>query len=220
MVDGVLYLWALQRGTAACMVKDHGRTWNWSPWKFSTSFGCPTFLNFGQNYAGARDGSVYVFSHDGNGATTGRPDGAGPCTEGSTCGPRILCEFFMRIDDRKEPIWSDDIGRRDAVFRNPGECYRNGITYNASLKRYCDARLTPTAPIPRECVLKGDSASMTPGAMGAVDDCLFDGALGCRSGRDQQLSDEVDERRRQDALPGLFGRRPLFGPQATLRTAE
>ena len=39
-------------------------TWEWSDWTFTTSFGCPTFLNFGRNYAGARDDYVYVYSHD------------------------------------------------------------------------------------------------------------------------------------------------------------
>ena len=29
-----------------------------------TSFGCPTFLNFGKNYAGARDGFIYLYSPD------------------------------------------------------------------------------------------------------------------------------------------------------------
>ena len=38
--------------------------------KFTTSFGCPTFLNFGKNYAGARDDFVYVYSHDSDSAYT------------------------------------------------------------------------------------------------------------------------------------------------------
>ena len=31
---------------------DRGVTWTWADWKLTTSFGCPTFLNFGPNYDG------------------------------------------------------------------------------------------------------------------------------------------------------------------------
>ena len=55
-VEGVLYLWTRNAGNAQlAWSKDHGKTWQWADWKFTTSFGCPTFLNFGKNYAGARD---------------------------------------------------------------------------------------------------------------------------------------------------------------------
>ena len=37
-------------------------------WRFTASFGCPTFLNYGRNYEGARDGFVYVYSHDSDSA--------------------------------------------------------------------------------------------------------------------------------------------------------
>ncbi|MGH7225222.1 MAG: serine hydrolase, partial [Gemmataceae bacterium] len=64
-VEGVLYLWTRNAGNARlAWSKDHGKTWEWADWKLTTSFGFPTFLNFGKNYAGARDGFVYVYSHD------------------------------------------------------------------------------------------------------------------------------------------------------------
>src|SRR5262249_29735692 len=64
-VEGVLYLGARNAGNAQlAWSKDHGKTWQWADWKFTTSFGCPTFLNFGKNYAGAHDEFVYVYSHD------------------------------------------------------------------------------------------------------------------------------------------------------------
>ena len=45
--------------------KDRGATWEWSEdWRFGDRFGCPTFLNFGRNYAGARDEFVYLYSPD------------------------------------------------------------------------------------------------------------------------------------------------------------
>ena len=35
-----------------------------SDWRFTTSFGCPTFVNYGRNYDGAPDNYVYVVSFD------------------------------------------------------------------------------------------------------------------------------------------------------------
>lgn len=60
MVNGVLYLWVRNAGNAQlAWSEDHGQSWRWGDWRFTTRFGCPTFLNFGRNYAGARDESVY-----------------------------------------------------------------------------------------------------------------------------------------------------------------
>ncbi len=39
-------------------------SWTWSDWNFDNGVGCPTFLNFGRNYADARDEFVYVYSQD------------------------------------------------------------------------------------------------------------------------------------------------------------
>ena len=69
MVDGVLYMWVRNAGNSQLAWSgDYGRTWSWSTWKFTTSFGSPTFLNFGKNYEGARDGYVYVYSPDNDNA--------------------------------------------------------------------------------------------------------------------------------------------------------
>ena len=55
MVDGVLYMWARNAGNAQlAWSNDHAKTWTWSDWKFTTSFGHPAFLNFGRNYQGAQ----------------------------------------------------------------------------------------------------------------------------------------------------------------------
>ena len=65
MVDGVLYVWVRNAGNSQlAWSMDHAQTWTWADWRFETSFGCPTFLNFGKDYAGARDGYVYVYSPD------------------------------------------------------------------------------------------------------------------------------------------------------------
>jgi len=59
MVDGVLYMLVRNTGNSQlAWSTDHGKSWTWSDWKFTTSFGAPTFLNFGRNYSGARDDFV------------------------------------------------------------------------------------------------------------------------------------------------------------------
>ena len=69
MVDDVLYLWlfhADERGGQAQLAisEDHAATWTLIDWKFE-EFGLCAFINFGRNYAGARDNYVYTVTHDG-----------------------------------------------------------------------------------------------------------------------------------------------------------
>ncbi|HZW34194.1 MAG TPA: serine hydrolase, partial [Isosphaeraceae bacterium] len=137
MVDGILYLWVRNAGNAQlAWSADHGRTWTWADWKFTTGFGCPTFLNFGPNYAGARDDSVYVYSHDADSAY--RP--ADRVTLARVPKDRIRergsYEFFTGRGPDGRPLWSREIRARGAVFTNPGKCYRVTVSYDAGLKRY------------------------------------------------------------------------------------
>ncbi len=65
MVDGVLYLWVRNVGNAQLLwSRDRGKTWQWG-FKMAEGFGSPAFLNFGRDYAGARDRFVYTYSQDG-----------------------------------------------------------------------------------------------------------------------------------------------------------
>jgi hypothetical protein len=68
MVAGTLYMLVRNTGNAQlAWSEDHGRTWQWG-FHFTRSFGSPAFLNFGRNYAGARDKYVYLYSQDGDSA--------------------------------------------------------------------------------------------------------------------------------------------------------
>ena len=70
-VDGVLYMLIRNVGNSqVAWSDDHAVTWHWCDWRFGTSFGAPTFLNFGANYAGRLDNFVYVYSHDNDSAYT------------------------------------------------------------------------------------------------------------------------------------------------------
>ena len=136
-VDGVLYMLVRNVGNSQiAWSADHGKTWTWCDWKFRISFGCPTFLNFGKNYGGARDEFVYIYSPDRDSAY--KP--ADRMVMARVRKDRIIeqggYEFFKGLDSKSHPVWTKDIRERGAVFINPGKCYRSGISYNAGLKRY------------------------------------------------------------------------------------
>ena len=144
MVDGVLYMWARNAGNARiAWSKDHARTWEWAGWTFATSFGCPTFLNFGRNYAGARDDFVYVYSHDHGDAYTPADRMVLARVPRGRIKDRGAYEFFEGCDTRNQPIWTADIAHRGAVFTHEGKCYRSGISYDAGLKRYLWCQILP-----------------------------------------------------------------------------
>ncbi len=136
MVDGVLYL--LVRNVDNSQIvwsKDHGRTWHWCEWKFEESFGCPTFLNYGRNYAGARDGYVYLYSPDSDSAYHRADCMVLARVPRTRILDRHAYEFFVsRVGD--EAVWSRDIRQRGSVFEHPGGCYRSSVVYHPRLRRY------------------------------------------------------------------------------------
>ena len=143
MVDGVLYLWARNAGNSQlAWSADRGRNWTWSDWRFETSFGAPTFLSFGKNYAGARDGFVYVYSHDADSAYTPADRMVLARVPGNRIRERAAYEFFERLH-MGQPIWTRDIARRGSVFTHKGNCYRSGISYDAGLRRYLWSQTLP-----------------------------------------------------------------------------
>lgn len=139
MAGGVLYM--LVRNTDNSQLawsRDHGQTWTWSDWKFTTSFGYPVFLNFGRNYAGARDGYVYIYSQDIDNAYRRADQMVLARAPLEKITNRAAYEFFAGTDGQGElkPRWTPDVRRRAGVFENPGACYRCSVSYHAGLKRY------------------------------------------------------------------------------------
>jgi len=144
MVSGVLYLWVRNAGNSQlAWSDDHGRTWRWCDWKFTTSFGCPTFLNFGRDYAGARDGFVYVYSPDSDSAYTAADGMVLARVPKGRITQRDAYEFYKGRDEQGSPLWTRDVARREAVFRHAGKCYRSGISYSAGLRRYLWCQTLP-----------------------------------------------------------------------------
>ena len=146
MVDGVLYMWVRNAGNSQlAWSKDYGKTWAWSTWKFTTSFGCPTFLNFGKNNEGARDEYVYMYSPDNDNAYLPADRIVLTRVPKGRITNRDAYEFFNGIDAKGNPLWAIDITRRQGVFTHKGQSFRPSVSYHAPSKRYL---LTQTLPAP------------------------------------------------------------------------
>lgn len=149
MVDGTLYMLVRNAGNAQiAFSRDHGVTWRWSDWKFTTSFGCPTFLNFGPNYQNARDDYIYIYSPDSEDAYTPADRMVLARVPKKDLLNPACYEYFVKLDENRNPIWTPNIEQRGAVFVHPGRCYRSGITYNPGLKRYIWYQVYPESEHP------------------------------------------------------------------------
>jgi hypothetical protein len=144
MVDGVLHMWVRNAGNSQlAWSKDRGVTWTWADWKWTTSFGAPTFLNFGRNYAGARDAFVYVYSMDSDSAYDASDRMVLARVPKDRIPDRKAYEFFVALDAGGAPRWTKSLEERGAVLEHPGRCYRSGVTYNAALRRYLWCQVLP-----------------------------------------------------------------------------
>ncbi|HEY1342127.1 MAG TPA: serine hydrolase [Bryobacteraceae bacterium] len=136
MIDGVLYLWVRNVGNAQLLwSRDHGKTWEWG-FKFETGFGSPAFLNFGRNYAGARDSFVYTYSQDGPSAYESDNAVALARAPKDRVRDRSAWEFFERLDPAGQPVWTRDIALRGSVFEYPANCQRVDAVYDPGIRRY------------------------------------------------------------------------------------
>jgi hypothetical protein len=143
MVGGILYLFVRNykvagnwRHSRLAWSGDHGRTWTWADWHFLTTFGCPEFVQFGPNYAGARDDYVYVVSQDGDSAYDFDPDIVLARVPRDHVAERAAYTFFAGMDERGGPRWDREIARRQPIFTDPRGTQRIGMTYNRALDRY------------------------------------------------------------------------------------
>ena len=156
MVDGVLYLLARNLDNARlAWSRDHGATWSWADWSFTTSFGAPTFLNFGRNYAGARDDFVYIYSPDRDNAYDAADRMVLARVPKDRLSQPAAYEYFVALGAKGQPEWSRDIARRGAVFTHRGNCYRGGVTYNAALRRYLWCQILPHSTHPQGMRFQG-----------------------------------------------------------------
>ena len=149
-VDGVLYLWlghADQKGSGAQLAwsRDQAQTWEFAEWTFA-EFGLVGFINFGRDYAGARDEFVYCYSHDGPAADTPADRFVLMRVAKDRLRERDAWEFFVKADDAGQPQWSRNMAQRGGVFANPDSCLRSAMTYHPGLKRYLWWQQIPQPP--------------------------------------------------------------------------
>jgi CubicO group peptidase (beta-lactamase class C family) len=154
MIDGILYLWvrnANGRGEESLLKwsPDRGLTWKECDWRFAEGFGCPTFLNYGRNYKGARDNYVYIYSFDEKSAYKPSDWMVLARVPKNRVTERGEYEFFSHTDIEGNPVWEKEIGKRGPVFIHPAMCYRSGITFNAGLKRYLWCQVHPHSSHPQ-----------------------------------------------------------------------
>jgi CubicO group peptidase (beta-lactamase class C family) len=136
-VKGVLYLWARNAGNSQlAWSSDHGRTWTWADWKFTNSFGCPTFVNFGRDYEGNRDGYVYVLSPEANDAYSVADGFVLARVPVGRIRERAAYEFFAGGNAENSARWTGEIAGRRPVLTRPSSCYRAGVAFNVPLKRF------------------------------------------------------------------------------------
>lgn len=157
-VNGVLYLWVAPQPnphlatSQIAFSKDQGVTWTLADWKFEFADGLtvPTFINFGRDYAGARDRYVYSYYIQpvwGPGVakkTTAHTfDVHAPGRLHLSRVPqdaildRTRYEFFAGLDASGQPTWSKDLAAKKPVFADPsGVGWNLSVTYNPGLKRY------------------------------------------------------------------------------------
>lgn len=136
MVDGTLYMWTRNpRNAQLAWSDDHARTWHWE-FRLEESFGSPAFLQFGKNYAGARDSFVYTYSQDGPSAYEPSDGLVLARVPKGRILQREAYEFFSHLDAAGQPSWTSDIRRRGHVFTFPGHCQRVGAVYHPHCRRY------------------------------------------------------------------------------------
>jgi hypothetical protein len=157
-VSGVLYLWlghADNRGGQAQLAwsSDHAKTWEFADWRFA-ELGLVGSINYGRDYAGARDDYVYAYSHNGSRADTPTDHFVLLRAPRDKLRQRSAWEFLQSVGDQGQPVWTADIERRGAVFKHAGACLRSAMTYSTGLKRYLWWQQIPAAEGARD---RGDT---------------------------------------------------------------
>ena len=156
-VDGVLWMWVAAQparhmeSSAIAWSHDHGAHWQLADWNitFEDRLSVPTFLNFGQDYQGARDGFVYSYYIEptwGPGSMPKTAHGFEVHKPGrihlsrvpqTSIADRDKHEFFVGLDDGGNPTWSREESKRKPVFEDAkGVGWNVSVVFHPGLRRY------------------------------------------------------------------------------------
>jgi len=142
-VNGKLYMAVTEQGSffrqKICESTNHGATWNCTGWVFDYPGGMwssMSFLQFGQDYQGARDNYVYVYTHmDGSSAPRNNILLGRVAKENVM--DRNSYEFFTGLDGNNNPTWSSNINDSVPTFSDPNSVgFGRNIMYHPTLDRY------------------------------------------------------------------------------------
>ena len=139
-LDDGIYLWvrnADRKGAQSQLARstDGQRTWTWCDWCFE-EFGHIAFVNYGQNYEGARDNFVYMVPHDNPSAYETADHFVLMRAPKDKLMDRTAYQFYQGPGANGEVLWTNDVKQRQPVFTNPGQCRRSSVSYNAGIGRY------------------------------------------------------------------------------------
>jgi hypothetical protein len=154
-VDGSLYMWRCGDGSLATAYlfqrlyrsTNQGQSWQetgveytQSSFSGSRGFYCPTFLQYGKDYQGARDSYVYMYAPELK-SSSWEVQKPGEITlmrvPRSGLSSRSQYEYFAGLDGGGSPVWTGDMNGRRPVFQDR----ENGVmtvsvSYNPGLGRY------------------------------------------------------------------------------------
>jgi hypothetical protein len=138
-VDGILYAWINMQNENPPDYKliwsdDSAATWQQSTWSFAGDTAAEfTFINFGQDYAGARDEFVYMYHLIRGGSTDSAWLIRAPKNQ---ILDRTAYEWFAGLDGNGDPLWTADIAQRASVFQDPNFVGLTSVSYNPGIDRY------------------------------------------------------------------------------------
>ncbi|MEO1393544.1 MAG: DUF4185 domain-containing protein [Cyanobacteria bacterium J06634_5] len=149
-IEGILYMWVSPgsnaqgyRESRLYQSNDQGASWAAADWAFEQSDGLifPTFIQYGQDYQGARDEYVYIYANylkEDTKLAVQKP-GEIALMRVSKTGilDRSQYAFFSGINEDGDPVWSPELERRSPAFTDQnGVGWTTSVSYNPALQRY------------------------------------------------------------------------------------
>jgi hypothetical protein len=140
MVDGKLWMAVRNikesgEGAQLWCSSDYATSWHRAD-MLPENFGCPTFLNFGKNYEGARDRYVYVYSPNGPSAYLPSDGVVLARVPLDRIGAVSEYEYFQEVDGNRNPVWTKKPEEMRPILKYKGASFRLDVVYNRGLKRY------------------------------------------------------------------------------------